>query len=111
MATRKRRVSLIHPALQANPGGTQQTYLLEIHEYGRQDNSDRIAEPGKGSSGQSPSSFGGGYLPSDKGNRLQGPAKGSSGIYDPYNRAVYEVVSPTLLASDYKHCKYVIEEF
>lgn len=53
----------------------------------------------------------GGYLPSDKGNRLQGPAKGFSGIYDPYNRAVYEVVSPTLLASDYKHCKYVIEEF
>lgn len=53
----------------------------------------------------------GGYLPSDKGNRLQGPTKGFSGIYDPYNRAVYEVVSPTLLASDYKHCKYVIEEF
>lgn len=53
----------------------------------------------------------GGYLPSNKGNRLQGPAKGFSGIYDPYNQAVYEVVSPTLLASDYKHCKYVIEEF
>lgn len=28
MATRKRRVSYLHPALQANPGGTQQTYLL-----------------------------------------------------------------------------------
>lgn len=27
-ATRKRRVSYLHPALQANPGSTQQTYLL-----------------------------------------------------------------------------------
>lgn len=27
-ATRKRRVSCLHPALQANPGGTQRTYLL-----------------------------------------------------------------------------------
>lgn len=52
----------------------------------------------------------GGYLPSNKGNRLQGPAKGFGGIYDPYNKAVYNKVSPTLLSSDYKHCKYVIEE-
>lgn len=53
---------------------------------------------------------GGGYLSSDKGDRLQGPAKGFSGIYDSYNKAVYNKVSPTLLSSDYKHCKYVIEE-
>lgn len=26
--TRKRRISYLHPALQANPGSTQQTYLL-----------------------------------------------------------------------------------
>lgn len=75
MATRKRRVSLIHPALQANPGGTQQTYLLEIHEYGRQDNSDRIAEPGKGSSGQSPSSFGGGICQAIRATDYKDPPK------------------------------------
>lgn len=28
--TRKREIRFIHPALQANPGGSQLTYLLEI---------------------------------------------------------------------------------
>ena len=34
----------------------------------------------------------------------------SCGIYDPYNKALYKMICPTLLASDYKHLKYVIEE-
>ena len=53
---------------------------------------------------------GGGYLPSNKGNRLQRSSESACGIYDPYNKALYELICPTLLASDYKHLKYVIEE-
>ena len=53
---------------------------------------------------------GGGYLPSDKGNRLQRSSESACGIYDPYNKALYKMICPTLLASDYKHLKYVIEE-
>lgn len=52
----------------------------------------------------------GGYLSSDKSHRLQRPSESARGIYDPYNQAVYGMICPTLLASDYKHCKYVIEE-
>lgn len=52
----------------------------------------------------------GGYLPSDKGNRLQRSSESACGIYDPYNKALYKMICPTLLASDYKHLKYVIEE-
>lgn len=55
-------------------------------------------------------SEGGGYLPSDKGNRLQRSSESACGIYDPYNKALYKMICPTLLASDYKHLKYVIEE-
>lgn len=77
---------------------------------GRQDNCSRLIEPGKGSSGQGQSSIGGGYLPSNKGNRLQRSSESACGIYDPYNKALYELICPTLLASDYKHLKYVIEE-
>lgn len=51
-----------------------------------------------------------GYLPSDKGNRLQRSSESACGIYDPYNKALYKMICPTLLASDYKHLKYVIEE-
>lgn len=52
----------------------------------------------------------GGDLPSNKGNRLQRSSESACGIYDPYNKALYELICPTLLASDYKHLKYVIEE-
>lgn len=52
----------------------------------------------------------GGYLSSDKSHGLQRPSESACGIYDPYNKAVYEMICPTLLASDYKHLKYVIEE-
>ena len=31
-------------------------------------------------------------------------------LNDPYNKALYKMICPTLLASDYKHLKYVIEE-
>ena len=55
-------------------------------------------------------SGGGGDLPSNKGNRLQRSSESACGIYDPYNKALYELICPTLLASDYKHLKYVIEE-
>ena len=53
---------------------------------------------------------GGGYLPSDKGNSLQRSSERGWGIYAPYNKALYKMICPTLLASDYKHLKYVIEE-
>lgn len=53
---------------------------------------------------------GGGYLQSNKGNRLQRSSESACGIYDPYNKALYKMICPTLLASDYKHLKYVIEE-
>lgn len=53
---------------------------------------------------------GGGYLSSNKGNRLQRSSESACGIYDPYNKALHELICPTLLASDYKHLKYVIEE-
>lgn len=52
----------------------------------------------------------GGCLPSNKGNRLQRSSESACGIYDPYNKALYKMICPTLLASDYKHLKYVIEE-
>ena len=52
----------------------------------------------------------GGHVPSDKGNRLQRSSESACGIYDPYNKALYKMICPTLLASDYKHLKYVIEE-
>lgn len=84
--------------------------LVEEKVNGRQNNCSRLTEPGKGSSGQSPSFIGGGYLPSDKGNRLQRSSESACGIYDPYNKALYKMICPTLLASDYKHLKYVIEE-
>ena len=85
--------------------------LVEEKVNGRQNNCSRLTEPGKGSSGQGPSSIGGGgYLPSNKGNRLQRSSESACGIYDPYNKALYELICPTLLASDYKHLKYVIEE-
>ena len=77
---------------------------------GRQNNRSRLTEPGKRSPGQGPSFIGGGYLPSDKGNRLQRSPESACGIYDPYNKALYKMICPTLLASDYKHLKYVIEE-
>ena len=32
LKTRKKAVKMIHPALQAQPGGTQLTLLLEIYE-------------------------------------------------------------------------------
>lgn len=51
----------------------------------------------------------GGYLSSDQSHRLQRPAESACGIYDPYNKALYKVICPTLLASDYNHNKYVIE--
>lgn len=84
--------------------------LVEEKVNGRQNNCSRLTEPGKGSSGQGPSSIGGGYLSSNKGNRLQRSSESACGIYDPYNKALYELICPTLLASDYKHLKYVIEE-
>lgn len=84
--------------------------LVEEKVNGRQNNCSRLTEPGKGSSGQGPSSIGGGYLPSNKGNRLQRSSESACGIYNPYNKALYELICPTLLASDYKHLKYVIEE-
>jgi hypothetical protein len=83
--------------------------LVEEKANGRQNNCSRLTEPGKRSSGQGPS-FMGGYLPSNKGNRLQRSSESACGIYDPYNKALYELICPTLLASDYKHLKYVIEE-
>ena len=83
--------------------------LVEEKVNGRQNNCSRLTEPGKGSSGQG-SSFIGGYLPSNKGNRLQRSSESACGIYDPYNKALYKMICPTLLASDYKHLKYVIEE-
>ena len=84
--------------------------LVEEKVNGRQNNCSRLTEPGKGSSGQGSSFIGGGYLPSDKGNRLQRSSESACGIYDPYNKALYKMICPTLLASDYKHLKYVIEE-
>lgn len=51
----------------------------------------------------------GGYLPSDKGNRLQRSSESACGIYDPYNKALYKMICPTLLASDYKHLKWHIQ--
>lgn len=84
--------------------------LVEEKVNGRQNNCSRLTEPGKGSSGQGSSFIGGGYLPSNKGNRLQRSSESACGIYDPYNKALYKMICPTLLASDYKHLKYVIEE-
>ena len=84
--------------------------LVEEKVNGRQNNCSRLTEPGKGSSGQGPSSIGGGYLPSNKGNRLQRSSESACGIYDPYNKSLDKMICPTLLASDYKHLKYVIEE-
>lgn len=84
--------------------------LVEEKVNGRQNNCSRLTEPGKGSSGQGPSFIGGGYLPSNKGNRLQRSSESACGIYDPYNKTLYKMICPTLLASDYKHLKYVIEE-
>ena len=72
--------------------------LVEEKVNGRQNNRSRLTEPG------------GGYLPSNKGNRLQRSSESACGIYDPYNKALYKMICPTLLASDYKHLKYVIEE-
>jgi hypothetical protein len=84
--------------------------LVEEKVNGRQNNCSRLTEPGKGSSGQGSSFIGGGDLPSNKGNRLQRSSESACGIYDPYNKALYKMICPTLLASDYKHLKYVIEE-
>lgn len=84
--------------------------LVEEKVNGRQNNRSRLTEPGKRSPGQGSSFIGGGYLPSDKGNRLQRSSESACGIYDPYNKALYKMICPTLLASDYKHLKYVIEE-
>ena len=84
--------------------------LVEEKVNGRQNNRSRLTEPRKRSPGQSPSFIGGGYLPSNKGNRLQRSSESACGIYDPYNKALYKMICPTLLASDYKHLKYVIEE-
>ena len=84
--------------------------LVEEKVNGRQNNRSRLTEPGKRSPGQGPSFIVGGYLPSDKGNRLQRSSESACGIYDPYNKALYKMICPTLLASDYKHLKYVIEE-
>lgn len=84
--------------------------LVEEKVNGRQNNRSRLTEPGKRSSGQGPSFIGGGYLSSNKGNRLQRSSESACGIYDPYNKALYKMICPTLLASDYKHLKYVIEE-
>ena len=85
--------------------------LVEEKVNGRQNNRSRLTEPGKRSPGQGPSFIGGGgYLPSGKGNRLQRSSESACGIYDPYNKALYKMICPTLLASDYKHLKYVIEE-
>ena len=84
--------------------------LVDEKVNGRQNNRSRLTEPGKRSPGQGPSFIGGGYLPSDTGNRLQRSSESACGIYDPYNKALYKMICPTLLASDYKHLKYVIEE-
>ena len=84
--------------------------LVEEKVNGRQNNRSRLTEPRKRSSGQGPSSIGWGYLSSDKSNRLQRSSESACGIYDPYNKALYRMICPTLLASDYKHLKYVIEE-
>ena len=84
--------------------------LVEEKVNGRQNNCSRLTEHGKGSSGQGSNFIGGGYLPSNKGNRLQRSSESACGIYDPYNKALYKMICPTLLASDYKHLKYVIEE-
>lgn len=84
--------------------------LVEEKVNGRQNNRSRLTEPGKRSPGQGPSFIWGGCLPSDKGNRLQRSSESACGIYDPYNKALYKMICPTLLASDYKHLKYVIEE-
>lgn len=84
--------------------------LVEEKVNGRQNNRSRLTEPGKRSPRQGPSFIGGGYLPSNKGNRLQRSSESACGIYDPYNKALYKMICPTLLASDYKHLKYVIEE-
>lgn len=84
--------------------------LVEEKVNGRQNNRSRLTEPGKRSPGQGLSFIGGGYLPSNKGNRLQRSSESACGIYDPYNKALYKMICPTLLASDYKHLKYVIEE-
>lgn len=84
--------------------------LVEEKVNGRQNNCSRLTEPGKGSSGQGSSFIVGGDLPSNKGNRLQRSSESACGIYDPYNKTLYKMICPTLLASDYKHLKYVIEE-
>lgn len=101
-----------HPLLQHDQRDSKPLFwwLWRIIRYARQDNCSRISEPGKGSSGQGPSSIGWGYLSSDKSNRLQRSSESACGIYDPYNKALYRMICPTLLASDYKHLKYVIEE-
>lgn len=85
--------------------------LVEEKVNGRQNNRSRLTEPRKKKS-RTGSEFyrGGGYLPSNKGNRLQRSSESACGIYDPYNKALYKMICPTLLASDYKHLKYVIEE-
>ena len=84
--------------------------LVEEKVNGRQNNRSRLTEPGKRSPGKGASFIGRGYLPSNKGNRLQRSSESACGIYDPYNKALYKMICPTLLASDYKHLKYVIEE-
>lgn len=100
----------ISVALSATDYKDQPKVLVEEKVNGRQNNCSRLTEPGKGSSGQGSSFIGGGYLPSNKGNRLQRSSESACGIYDPYNKALYKMICPTLLASDYKHLKYVIEE-
>ena len=70
--------------------------LVEEKVNGRQNNCSRLTEPGKGSSGQGSSFIGGGYLPSNKGNRLQRSSESACGIYDPYNKALYKMICPTL---------------
>lgn len=82
--------------------------LVEEKANGRQNNCSRLTEPEK--KFRTGSEFYRGYLPSNKGNRLQRSSESACGIYDPYNKALYELICPTLLASDYKHLKYVIEE-
>lgn len=42
METRKRNIAHIHPALLANPGSTQQTYILMEDQNEQPDRSNRI---------------------------------------------------------------------
>lgn len=51
----------------------------------------------------------GGYLSSVESDRLQATSQSACGIYDQYNNVLCGKICPTLLASDYKHLKYVIE--